>query len=1119
MGKIFIFLIFINLIIENVHSQELNFEHFTIEQGLSQNSVKCIYQDRKGYLWVGTDDGLDRYDGYSFSVFRSVREDKNTISDNIITSILEDHEGNLWIGTYDGGLNKFDRKTQTFKRYLSDKKDKNSIPENFIRGIYEDKRHTLWIYNLLVCKYLPETDNFKRIDIHLNFPKNPIHFFYEDKDNFFWMGTEKGLYKYHWTNGTYEWNRPRPDEQDSLSNSIISISEDADGILWLGSNRGLYKFDKNTNQFLYNWTISDKLKIQGFHTDVTSLINDHSSLWIAWQSWDNSARGISRLNKKTNLMTIIYNKPSNISDMLRINMCEDNSGNIWVGTYLGGLLKFEKEKKFHSMMNGSTIGAFLEDNNGVLWIGSNENGLFRFEKSTNKLTNYRADKNRPNWLKDNFVTYLYKDYRNMIWLGTMDQGLYKVSFAPRDPKQLKFEQVMPGVIKSITEDLQHHLWIGLDGSLSMIDQDHKKIISYLKDPQNPNSISSTSIQVSVLDSTSGDLWIGTWDGLDRAIIPKNGEITKDNLKFISLKFDIKDIHSMSDNRVISLCMSKKGILWAGTLGNGFNKIEFDRSAPYQKTTYKIKRYNEENGLPNNQVYGILEDTHGQLWISTNKGLSRFDPVQESFQNFDVKDGLQSNEFFWRAYYKGPSGTMYFGGINGYNAFNPDSIKLNTYIPPVYITGFSIFNKEQTPGSPGSPLKTTISETKELIINYDQSVISFEYVALNYIIPQKNKYAYKMEGFDKEWQYVGTQRKATYTNLDPGTYTFRVKASNNDEIWNTQGTSLILIIKPPFWKTLWFRLIAILIILILLVNFYFYRIASIRRRNFQLEKLVKERTQEIEEKNKILSEQSESINETNTLLEERQQQIEEQSEELKAQRDQLSQLNVTKDKIFSILAHDLRNPFHVIMGFSELLETDFKNLTEDKIKRFLGLITTSSKRGNDLLDNILQWSRTQTGRISFEPDAQVLSIVAKEVINLLEGAAQQKNIKIKQYIDPEIIVIADENMLKTIFRNFISNAIKFTNENGSITIKSEISINNAYVEIAISDTGVGIPETTMKNLFRIDTTVTTKGTAQESGTGLGLIICKEFVEHHKGKVWVQSQVNLGSTFYFTLPYKN
>ncbi len=598
----------------------------------------------------------------------------------------------------------------------------------------------------------------------------------------------------------------------------------------------------------------------------------------------------------------------------------------------------------------------------------------------------------------------------------------------------------------------------------------------------------------------GNLWIGTYNGFTKY------DIT--NHSFYNFNNDKNKI--LSQNWIYALCEDFKGNIWLGT-ANGLDV--------YNPKSNSFKYYFKKDGLPDNLISGLQCDSTGNIWISTLQGLCKYDNVKEKFVSYSKADGLHVTEYNVNCTYKNKKGELFFGGNGGYVYFKPNEIQQNKYAPKVIITNLKLFyNNVQVTKGKNSILKNQISETKEITLYYNQNIITFEYIALNYLNPEKNQYAYQLAGFDNNWWKVGSRKDVTYTNLNPGTYTFRVKASNDDGEWNNTPTEIVIHIIPPFWKTTWFICLLIITVIFTIYIYNRLRVNTIVKHNKELEDIVINRTDEIRLQNQILENQANSLNETNTLLKERQQYIEDQSHEIMAQRDQLSNLNATKDKLFSILAHDLRNPFHIIIGFSELLVTNFQKLSEVKIKNFLTAINKSAFSGNDLLENILEWSRVQTGRMTFEPEEQNLLRISNEVINLLEGKAQQKGITINQFINSDIFVIADENMLKTIFRNLISNAIKFTPDQGQITLSAEISVDPSFIEVAVSDSGVGIAESTISNLFELHKTVTTKGTAQETGTGLGLIICREFVEKHKGKIWVKSQVDKGSSFYFLLPNK-
>jgi signal transduction histidine kinase len=478
-------------------------------------------------------------------------------------------------------------------------------------------------------------------------------------------------------------------------------------------------------------------------------------------------------------------------------------------------------------------------------------------------------------------------------------------------------------------------------------------------------------------------------------------------------------------------------------------------------------------LPSNIIQAIIEDNAGNIWISRNGGISRFDRKTQKFRNYSKEDGLQGDQFKQQSFLKTRKGEIYFGGYNGFNSFYPDSLKDNDFIPPVYITDFQIFNKPVVYAVPGAQFQTHIDEAKEITLNWRQSVFSFSFNAINYTYPGKNQYAYIMEGFEKEWNYTNASRRyVTYTNLDPGEYTFKVKASNNDGVWNEKGVSLRIVILPPWWKTLCFRLVIIFSIIFMFVSIYFSRVMQLKNQKILLEKLVEIKTTE------------------------------------------LYKLNASKDKFFSIIAHDLKNPFQTIIGFSEMQKEEIKSGDQGAIEEYAGLINTSAVQTFRLLENLLEWANSQSGKILFNPVSINLMELLNEEFNMLNDMAKGENIELKSSFTDNLTIIADKNMIKTILRNLISNAIKFTHKNGTVEVKAMIE--NQNVEILVSDSGVGMKEEIIAKLFRIDANLSTRGTENEKGTGLGLFLCKEFVEKHNGKIWVESESGKGSTFKFYIP---
>ncbi len=1129
---------------DKLYSQfdEIKFDRISIESGLSQSSILCICKDRVGFFWFGTYDGLNRFDGYQFKVYKNDPANPFSLSNNHVETIIEDKSGDLWFGT-ENGLEKFDREKERFIIYRNIPNDTSSLSYNYIRYLYEDPSGNIWVgtYGGGLNKFDKKSGKFIR---YLNDPQN----------------------------------------NKSLSNNrILAIFEDSRKQLWVGTNIGLNRLDKNKREFTRY--MNDPKNPFSVSADAISLIfeDKKKNIWIG--TW---GEGLDRYDYSTNRFYCYKNEagnPHSLSHNIVRSILQDKKGNIWVGTDGGGInilknglidknqfIRLRNDLKDPGSISSNSVLSIYEDKSNIIWLGTDFGGINKCVLDKKKVTLYRNQPDNPNSLNNNSVVAIMEDENGIIWIGTNGGGVNrfdrknnKFAFYLNDPKNPS--SITHNIIRAICEDSLGKLWIGTDGGLNLFDPIENKFTWYRNEPNNKNSLSDNTVWSTIKDK-AGDIWVGTTEGLNRFDYKKQ--------KFIQYKNQPGNLNSLSDNYVWSIFEDSKGIIWIGTLNGGLNRFDPKQNTftnyknghfnllsnnkilclredhngimwigcngglfSYDRNSDKLTSYSGEEGLPHVAIQGILEDGHGNMWLSTTNGLLKINPKTLKYKNYFERDGFQGNEYIVNACCKLKSGEMIFGGNNGFNIFYPDSIKDNSEIPKVVFTDFQI-NYQPVPigekEGKGTFLNKSITESDEITLSYKDNVISLEFAALHYIAPMANQYAYMMEGFDNNWNYTKANRRfVTYTNLPGGTYIFHVKASNNDGIWNEKGTSIKIIILPPWWKTLWFRILFILTIITCSISFYLFRVMALQRQKRALEQKVDERTSQLKEVN-------EALNETNTVLEERQQFIEEQAEEIKTNNEnlkdinellvdkqkvileqseqmkeanqQLSLLNATKDKFFSIIAHDLRNPFNAVSGFSNLLIKKIDTITQEKSLKYLNTIYTASKTGNNLLENLLQWSRSQTGHITFEPVRLDLFTIAEEVLKLIEGDAEQKNISIKQLIDQNIFVFADENMLKTVFRNIVSNAIKFSYENGTIILKS--GINNQFVEVNISDSGVGISKENIEKLFRIDVTVSTKGTLNESGTGLGLVLCKEFIEKNGGKIWVESEVAKGSSFIFTIP---
>jgi PAS domain S-box-containing protein len=796
----------------NAYAEELNhqFEQIGVEYGLSQSCILAILQDSQGLMWLGTQDGLNKYDGYNLTVYKYKELDSHSLSDNFILSLYEDKLGKIWIGTENGGLNKFDRETERFTPYTNDPENPTSLGSNTVWSIYEDKLGMLWVGTDGggLNQFNQETEQFTHYrydpDDSNSLSSNTVLSIHEDKFGTLWIGTAGGgLNQFNRETQQFTHYTHNPNSPNSLSNNtILSIYQDQAGRLWIGTKGGgLNKFERDTGKFTHYLHDPDNPKSLS-DNNVSSIVEDRfGNLWLVTSSWYENSYGtaLNKFDPETEQFTHYLHDPANpnsLSENTVASIFRDKSDILWIGTGFSGINKLDtKYQKFihykhdhadtHSLVDNH-ISSIYEDRSGTLWIGTYDRGLDKFNRKTGQFIHYRYEPDNPSSLSIDKIWSVYEDKSGILWIGTGGGGLNKFDretgkftdylHDPNNPNSLSDNNVW-----SIYEDQSGALWIGtFNGGLNKFDRKTGEFTHYKHDPDNPNSLSSNNVFL-IYENQSGTLWIA----------PESGSLNKfdpETEQFTRYKHDLNNPNSLSYDRVLSMLEYPAGTLWIGTYGGGLDKFDI--------ATETFTHYTEKDGLPSNSVVGILADDEGNLWLSTGKGLSKFNSKTKTFRNYDVSDGLQGNEFDGvKAYLKTKDGEMFFGGLNGFNAFYPERVKDNPHIPPIVITDFKIFDKSVK-------LNTAISEAKEIKLSYKANFFGFEFAALDYTNPKKNQYAYKLEGFDKDWIYSGSRRYATYTNLDGGTYTFRVKGSNNDGVWNEEGTSIKLIITPPPWKTWW-----------------------------------------------------------------------------------------------------------------------------------------------------------------------------------------------------------------------------------------------------------------------------------------------------------------------------
>lgn len=823
------------------NDQPVRFERFTTDDGLSQSSISAITQDSLGFLWFATEEGLNRFDGYEFQVYRSEAGNPNSLSANNILSLCAGENGDLWIGTNGGGLNRLDRQTGRFTRYLHHPDDPSSLAANTVSAIAIDQGGRIWVGTSSGLDMLNP-----RTGIVTHYPRHPygsipVTRLLVASDGGLWVGSSEGLTLVdpesgQFTNYQYALQDLREPDIGNYDD-VTALYEDGERNLWVGTYNGLGKFDLANRRFI---RISPAPTGKNALTDnlVWDIRQDTAgTIWIATRRG-----GLNAYDPVTDKFSAYqhnrrdsYSLSSNEVTSLYI----DRQGNLWAGTNGGGanllLLPGGKPQPFRHLANdpddpnslaNNLVFAIHQDADQVIWFGTQE-GLDRYDPATGQFTHLRPD---PTILSDplyNNVSAICRDYQGYLWVGTISSGLYRF-----DPATGRFDifrynkddpaSISSNVIRSLGVDSLGNLWIGTTRGLDRFEAMTSKFTRYQNDPSRPASLMDNRIWRTYEDR-SGRFWVGTDSGLER-LDRQTGAFTH-----LSTQERIVELGSTG---VLAIHEDRSGRLWLGTFGSGLGL--FDGAAGKISRFYRVR-----DGLPSDVVYGILEDQRGYLWLSTNAGLSRFDPASGRFKNFDVKDGLQGNEFNVGAFFQSSDGTLLFGGINGVTLFDPTQVIDNTYIPPVALTSLTRHGESILSGQ-------TPETLQEITLRWPDNYFEFEFAALNFARPEKNQYAYKLEGFDRDWNVIGAKRSGRYTNLPGKSYTLRIKGSNNDGIWNEEGTALRVIVVPPFWETWWFRGTLAAGVLALVGAGLQVRVKSIQRRNRELEALVQARTAQIEQ---------------------------------------------------------------------------------------------------------------------------------------------------------------------------------------------------------------------------------------------------------------------------------
>jgi len=1066
-----------------LYSQGISFGHVPPDAGLSQSVVTDFLQDDQGFLWLATQDGLNRYDGTGFTIFKEDPAATNSLRGNFVASLDKAPSGEIWIGTADGGLNRYDPRTGQFTPFLNDPQNANSLSEDSVVAVDVDSAGIVWAGtgNRGLNRLDPRTGQVTR---YLSEPSNPDSLSTDnilavlcDANGFVWVGTGGGgLDRLDPTAGSFRHYRNDPDDPQSLSDAFVqTLYLDREGTLWVGTfTGGLNRLELESGHFTrFVHDTADPASLS--HNSVASVFEDRAGqLWVG-----TVGGGLHLLERRTGRFTHYQNdpgEPTSLSNNSVMSIFEDSSGMLWFGTFGSGADTYDPYRAKFSLirsepghpdgLSSDSVWGILEDEQGVLWVGTNGGGLNRFDPASATWKHYQNDPADAGSLADNTVYVLYEDRQGTLWLGT-PSGLERFDRATET-----FQHYALPIILAIFEDREGGFWLGSAVALIAFNRQTGAGRFFTHDPQNPYTLSSDAVCM-IFEDRQGRLWMGTTNGG----LNRYDQATQ---RFTRYMRDTQNPSSLSSNTVLDMLQAQDGTLWIGTAG-GLNRFDSERGT--------FTAFREADGLPNDYVYGILEDDQGDLWLSTNKGLSRFDPGTLSFRNYDRSDGLQPSEFNQFARFKNRQGVMFFGGVLGLNVFHPDLIRDNPFIPPIVITAFEIYGRP-VPVGPGSPLERPIEALSSIRLPYTDRYFQFSYAALHFSSPEEVHYAYFLEGLDKEWTDAGNQHLANYTNVPPGDYVFRVKGTNSDGVWNEQGVALRIVIPPPFWQTTWFRILVAAGAIGMISTLFVLRIRSVERQRKRLEIQVLERTHELRDTMQEL-------------------------ERAKVAAEAASQ---AKSTFLANMSHEFRTPLNAILGFTQIMARD-RRLPADQ-QEDLQIIHRSSEHLLGLINDVLEMSKIEAGRTTLNRRAFDLHRLLEGLEEMFALRAESKGVALALELGLEVprYVRSDEGKLRQVLMNLLGNAVKFTRQ-GRVLVRVQAASapdgHGARVSFAVQDTGPGIAPPELDRLF-VPFGQTSSGRLSQEGTGLGLAISQQFVRLMGGEIRARSELGKGSTFEFELP---
>ncbi|QCX37620.1 response regulator [Aureibaculum algae] len=1088
-----LFLVFCCFFTSNLSAQlpNLDYSFVNIKNGISNVAISTIIQDQYGIIWMGTNGtGLIRYDGIDHISYKHKLNDASSISNSLVNCAKLDSKNRIWIGTEEG-LNLYNQDLDQFKKIsLGNEKQTNAS----IRSIEQDSLGNLFVGTYKQGLFKLNLESFKSEKVSNSTINNQSVFININSIQLagsgrVFVGTNLGLKEVDVeSNSLVNVVYVDKNERTPIANFIEAMLVDTDNNLWVGTlSDGIFKFKIGNgpgNELTeYNhFAISDKMI-------MTMIQLDDHSLMIGTEN-----DGLFHLETSGK---VIKNYLLNKQDEKSIHsnsiwsLFLDSNKRIWMGYYNSGLAVsdnlYDKFRNIESLsrnpnsLKANSVMGIVKDKSDRLWIGMDGGGIDIYNLKTDKYTHINKEENFPySGLTSDYIETIFIDSKENIWAGSWDSGIFLLKKGHKKFINYNIEntkgKLTSNTILSISEDPDGTIWIGtFFKGLHSFDPVSKEITHYNSKPFVENGITTSDVRKVLVDPES-NIWLGTTKGLF-----KIKKIPSGQFSIVSMEKRLSEKYGnyASANHILSLHLGTDNILWIGTRGAGLCK--------YNLNTDELEWYNRLSGLQEENVAGIIQSKEGDLWLTGNEGISKLDRKNNTFINYTVNDGLLSNDFNFNAALRDKEGILYFGNFKGIDYFNPKDIKINNSVPSLYLVGFKLFNESVLPYQKNSPLKKVIAETKSITLDNSQSVFTIEFAAINYTRPEKNQYAYYLEGLESSWNYVGNLRSATYTHLNHGEYVFKLKAANNDGVWNEVPLSLSIKILPPWWKTNWAFLTYFA--LLLLILYLLYNITQNR----------------IREKQVIANERSKRFQE--------------------------EELNDKKFQFFTNISHEFRTPLTLILSpLTNLINNKVVNFPDD-VKGKLQIIEKNAKRLSRLTNELMDFRKLEQHKLKIKANKINLIPFCEDIVSYFDEEATRRNIYLNVDADvSELDLWADKNMLEKIIFNILSNAFKVTPEGGAITIEISMKDSNSkleklndnllikeYVAISISDTGPGLEPEQLTKIFERFYQVDNLNKAYYGGTGIGLEVVQSFVRLHRGAVDVESEIGIGTKFKVLLPF--